>query len=157
MAVQIFAPPANRVTVEAALDAASPSYESVGCLLENSSWPTKETQGEETLCISDAARLTRMDPTHFTLGKFEGVVKFSETGFAALQALHAIDGTTKAFKPCLLRIKGDPTDPADTQWSVVFQGYFTNVDLDPVGDGKGILKVRFGFQVTQEPTWTFPA
>jgi len=154
---QVFAPPANRVTVELASDVGSPTYASVGCILSIDTLPEKRTEGEETLCVSDAARLKTFNPTHMTLGLFEATVKYNETGIAALQALHGIDGTTKAFKPALLRIKWDSTDPADAQASLVLAGYVTHVTMDPMGDGSGILKFKFGFQVTADPTYTFPA
>lgn len=152
-----FAVPANVITAEISDDDGSPSYAAVGCVLSVDTLPEKRTEGEETLCLTDTDRLKKFNPTHMTLGQLEMTLKWSETGIAALQALHGIDGTTKAFKAVLLKIKIKHTTPATAATEFLLAGYLTHVTPEAMGDGSGIQKFKVGMQVTAEPTWTFAA
>lgn len=154
-AVNTFAPPANAITMEISDDDGSPTYTSVGCVLSVETLPEKRTEGEETLCLTDADRLKKFNPTHMTLGQLEFTLKWSETGIAALQASHGIDGTTKAFKSVLVKVKTRNTVPASSQNEFLYAGYLTHVTPEAMGDGSGIQKVKVGMQVTSEPTFTY--
>lgn len=154
-AVNTFAVPNNAITMEISEDDGSPTYAAVGCVLSVDQWPEKRTEGEEVLCLTDTDRLKKFTPTHMTLGQLEMTMKWSETGLGALQALHGIDATTKAFKSVLMKIKIKHSTPASTDNEWLAAGYLTHVTPEPQGDGSGIQKFKVGMQVTSDPAYTY--
>lgn len=154
-AINTFAVPNNAMVVQISLDDGTPSYADVGCVNSMDSWPEIRTEGEENMCLTDTDRMKKFDPTHLTAGQLEATNKWSETGFAAMQALHGIDDTTKAFKSVLVKIKIKHTTPATNPTEVVLAGYLTHVTPVAQGDGSGTQKYKWGMQITAQPTWTY--